>query len=514
MFVGFTGTGEHREQDRCGLSALAYRIIRAVLRVRVIVQVTLLVAACLLVLSPPAPSRDVQPAGRDVIAQMSGWNWRSVGRECHDTLGPLGYGAVQIEPPEEHTVLPEQGYPWWESYSAVSYRLDSRWGTRAELADLVHSCHAAGVQVYANVVINNMSALSGCGVGSAGSPYCHYSYPAVPYGDNDFHHCGTPSDNIQDYRNRYQVFHCQTFGAADLATETDRVRDRIGGYLNDLLSLGVDGFRIDSAKFMPPEDISAIEQRLTRPAFVYQEVLYDYQGPVRPEEYLATGDVMDARYAGSLSAVFRRGRLATLRDFTSPLPSGRSVVFVANHDTVHNGSTLSYADPGQYLLAHAFMLAWPYGRPKVFSDYAFTGYDQPPPSDARGRAEDAVCGTAPWQCEHSWPGIAGMIGFHAHVPGLPVVDWFDDGGNLIAFGRGDAGYLVLNGGDTAVTEHTFHTSLPAGSYCNVLNGPPREGFCAGPAYRIDDTGELHAALAPYSGIALHRGATGSPAAPR
>ncbi|MFJ4653192.1 alpha-amylase family protein [Nocardia sp. NPDC088792] len=478
-------------------------------RVRVIVQVTLLVAACLIVLSPAATRSgpDARLAGRDVIAQMSGWNWRSIGRECRETLGPLGYSAVQTEPPQEHSVLPDQGFPWWESYSAVSYRLDSRWGTRAELAELVRSCHSAGVQVYVNVVINNMSALAGCGVGSAGSPYCHYSYPAVPYGDNDFHHCGTPADDIQDYHNRYQVFNCQTFGAADLATETDRVRDRIGGYLNDLLSLGVDGFRIDSAKYLPPADISAIERRLTRPAFVYQEVLYDYQGPVQPQEYLATGDVMDARYAGSLSAVFRQGRLATLHDFTSPLPSDKSVVFVANHDTVHNGSTLSYADPRRYTLAHAFMLAWPYGRPKVLSDYAFTGYDEPPPSDALGRTEDSICGSGPWQCEHSWPGIAGMVGFHAAVHDLPVADWFDDGDNLIAFGRGRTGYLIINGARTAVTDHAFHTSLPPGNYCNVLNGPPRDGICAGPTYQVDNAGWLHAALDPLSGIALHLGAT-------
>jgi glycosidase len=35
-----------------------------------------------------------------------------------------------------------------------------------------------------------------------------------------------------------------------LATESEYVRGKLAGYANDLLSLGVDGFRIDAAKRM------------------------------------------------------------------------------------------------------------------------------------------------------------------------------------------------------------------------------------------------------------------------
>ncbi|MBF6330616.1 alpha-amylase [Nocardia transvalensis] len=456
-------------------------------------------------LAVPAQTSAAAP-DRDVIVQMFGWNWRSIGRECRETLGPLGYGAVQTSPPEEHSLLPEQGFPWWQSYSAVSYRLDSRYGTRAELADMVRSCHEAGVQVYVDTIINNMSAVNGCGIGSAGTPYCHYWYPTTGYGPDDFHHCGTPNEAIEDYGDRYQIHHCQTLNASDLATDKDAVRDRIAGYLEDLLSLGVDGFRIDSAKYIAPEDLSAIEQRLTRPAYVYQEVIYGWHEGVQPEDYLATGDVMDLRYAGGLSAIFRHGRLAQLRKFGSALPSDKSVVFVANHDTERNGSTLTYADGDRYVLANAFLLAWPYGRPKVLSDYAFTGYDEPPPSDPLGRTTDAACGDGHWLCEHAWPGVAGMVGFHRQVRDEPVVDWSDNGGNLIAFGRGNAGYLVLNGEDFAVTSRAYHTPLPPGTYCDVMHGSIREGTCTGPAYEIDGGGWLHADVAPQSGIALHAGA--------
>ncbi|RDI66716.1 alpha-amylase [Nocardia pseudobrasiliensis] len=450
------------------------------------------------VAAEPAPERDV-------IAQMFGWNWRSIGRECGRTLGPLGYGAVQTSPPEEHSLLPELGFPWWQSYSAVSYGLTSRYGTRAELAGMVRDCHAAGVRVYVDTIINNMSAIQGCGIGSGATPYCHYEYPAVPYGPDDFHHCGTPNDAIENYSDRYQTHHCQTLNASDLATENDRVRDRIAGYLNDLLSLGIDGFRVDSAKYIAPEDLSAIEARLSRPAYVYQEVVYSWNEQVRPEEYLATGDVMDLRYAGTLSAIFRHGHLAQLRDFGSALPSAGSVVFVANHDTERNGSTLTYADPERYTLANAFLLAWTYGHPKVLSDYAFDAYDEPSPSDPLGRTTDAVCGDGHWLCEHAWPGIGGMVGFHQRVRDEPVVDWTDDSGDLIAFGRGSAGYIVLNGSDSPATR-SYRTSLPPGRYCDVMHGLPSAGTCTGPIVEIDESGWLHADLAPRAGLALHTGA--------
>ncbi|MFI6169664.1 alpha-amylase family protein [Nocardia sp. NPDC051052] len=455
----------------------------------------------------PAQASAAEQGGREVIAQMFGWNWRSIGRECQSTLGRLGYGAVQTSPPEEHSLLPEKGFPWWQSYSAVSHRLESRFGTRDELASMVRSCHAAGVQVYIDAVINNMSATTGCGIGSGGTPYCHYWYPAVPYNDRDFHHCGTPDDAVTDLHDRAQVFHCQSFNGADVATEDDSVRDRIAAYLNDLLALGVDGFRVDSAKYIPPEDLAAIEQRLTRPAYVYQEVIYGWQEAVQPEEYLATGAVMDLRYAGTLSQIFRQGRLAWLRTFSAPLPSDNTVVFVANHDTEHNNSTLTYADGDRYTLANAFMLAWPYGRPKVLSGYAFSSYDEPPPSDPLGRAMDATCGDGHWLCEHAWPGIGGMVAFHQQVHGQPVVDWSDNGGNRIAFGRGNEGYLVINGEDFPATEGAYHTSLPAGHYCDILHGTVEAGVCTGLTYEVDSTGLLHADVAARSGLALHTGAT-------
>jgi Alpha amylase, catalytic domain len=90
-----------------------------------------------------------------VIVQMFDWPWPAIGAECTNMLGPDGYAAVQISPPEEAVVLAADGYPWWQAYQTVSYRLDSRFGTEAQLASMISACHAAGVKVYADVVLNH-----------------------------------------------------------------------------------------------------------------------------------------------------------------------------------------------------------------------------------------------------------------------------------------------------------------------------------------------------------------------
>jgi alpha-amylase len=51
------------------------------------------------------------PGERDAIVQLFEWNWNSVAQECGAVLGPKGYGAVQVSPPQEHVVV--AGNPWW-----------------------------------------------------------------------------------------------------------------------------------------------------------------------------------------------------------------------------------------------------------------------------------------------------------------------------------------------------------------------------------------------------------------
>ncbi|XVV05250.1 carbohydrate-binding module family 20 domain-containing protein [Actinosynnema sp. CA-248983] len=447
----------------------------------------LLCAALVVSLLTVPQSFATPPGPKDVTATLFQWPFDRVAAECTSTLGPAGYGFVEVSPATEHI----QGHQWWTSYQPVSYRIAGRLGDETAFRNMVAACHAAGVKVIADAVINHMSA--GSGVGTGGSSYTKYNYPGY-YSDWDFHSCRS---NITDYRNRDNVQNCELVGLSDLNTGSEYVRSTIAAYLNRLIAMGVDGFRVDAAKHMSAADLSAIKGKLTNPGiFWVHEVIYGAGEAVQPGEYTGSGDVDEFRYAYDLKRVFQNENLAYLSNFGQAwgyLPSGQARSFVDNWDTERNGSTLTYRDGSTYTLANVFMLAWPYGAPNVYSGYEFTDHDAGPPGGS-------ACYVG-WKCQHRWTQIANMVKFRNTVAGTSVVNWWDNGGDAIAFGRGARGFVVVNR-ETSALSRTFQTSLPAGTYCDVQ----RSG-CS--PVTVDSAGRFTATVGAGEALALHVGATSS-----
>lgn len=452
-------------------------------------------------LATATPAAAEPPGDKDVVAVLFQWPWTAIAQECTTTLGPAGYGWVQTSPPQEHV----QGSQWWTSYQPVSYRIESKLGTRAEYAAMVATCRDAGVNVIADAVINHMSGQAGGGTGFAGSPFQHYGYPGI-YSDADFNGCRA---NISNYGDRWQVQNCNLVGLADLATGSTYVRDRIAAYLNDLISLGVRGLRIDAAKHIPAADLAAIRSRLSdQSVYIVSETIGAPGEPVKDSEYTGIGDVHEFGYAWDLKRVFTNEKLAYLSNFGEAwghLPSASANVFVDNHDTERNGETLNQTYGATYTLANVFMLGWPYGTPSVHSGYSFTGNDQGAPLNGDGTVADPTCYQNGWRCQHAWQPITGMVGLHNAVGDAAVTNWWSNGNNAIAWGRGSAGYVVVNkeGGSL---NRTFQTSLPAGSYCDVVNGAATSSGCSGATVTVDSAGRFTATVGAFDALAIHAGA--------
>lgn len=475
---------------------------------------TALVAAGLLTAGavhrpPPAQASPATPGARDVIVHLFQWPWASVANECGAVLGPKGFGGVQVSPPQEHVVRP--GRPWWQDYQPVSYQLTSRRGNRAGFAAMVGACHAAGVKVYVDAVVNHMAGGASTGAGSGGSAYSQYAYPAVPYGTGDFHHCGrNGNDDIVNWGDRWEVQNCELVDLSDLKTESAYVRGKLTVYLDDLVSLGVDGFRVDAAKHLPAADLAAIVGPVTGDPYVFSEVIEGGAGEPAPEEYAGIGDVTEFRYGDVVGTAFRDGNLSGLNSLASQmrLGSGDAVAFVDNHDTQRNGrAKLTYKNGSPYALAEAFMIAYPYGVPQVMSSFTFSDPEAGPPAAGNGTTSAVSCGSG-WACEHRWRTTANMVALRNAAAGAPVTDWWSNGGDQVAFGRGGAAYVAFNRGGTALTR-TFQTSLAAGTYCDVMNGDFTGGTCTGPAYQVDTSGRVTATVPAGGALALHTGARGT-----
>jgi alpha-amylase len=453
-----------------------------------------------LVAAPQAaePALAATPAGKSVTAVMFQWPWTAIARECTNNLGPAGYGYVQTSPPQEHV----RGSQWWVSYQPVSYRVESRLGTRAQYASMVQTCKNAGVQVIADVVINHMSGQASGGTGWAGTQYQLYSYPGL-YGSQDFNDCRR---DIVDYTNAWEVQHCNLVGLADLRTGSDYVRGRIAAYMNDLISLGVTGFRVDAAKHIPAADIANIKSRLSNQnVYIVQEVIGAAGEPIKDTDYTYISDVHEFDYGRELKRVFNGGQLSWLSNFGEAwglMSSGKAGVFVDNHDTERNGETLNQTNGAAYTLANVFMLAWPYGSPAVHSGYSFTSYDAGPVLNADGTVATPTCYQNGWRCQHDWREIKNMVGFRNATAGAAVGNWWSNGNNQIAFGRGAKGYVVLNREGGALNR-TFQTSLPAGTYCDVTQGLPTSTGCSGRSVTVNTSGQFSAAVTANTALALH-----------
>jgi len=206
--------------------------------------------------------------GRTVMIHLFEWKWNDIASECERFLAPKGYAAVQISPPSEHAIIQDGNIyrPWWQSYQPDSYNLVSRSGNEQQCRDMINRCNAVGVRIYVDAVINHMTGVCVKGSGSAGSNFDAdlRSFPSVPYGENDFNDrkCRSSSGSIENYGDIYQVRDCKMSGLTDLATGNEYVRNKIAEYLNNLIDIGVAGFRIDAAKHMWPGDLQAIFSKL------------------------------------------------------------------------------------------------------------------------------------------------------------------------------------------------------------------------------------------------------------
>ena len=461
----------------------------------------------------------------EVLANLFEWNWPSVAKECTTVLGPKGYGGVQVSPPQDSVKRTKLGdgsdtilHPWWEVYQPVDYNLTSRMGTEEQFRAMVKTCRAAGVKVYVDAVINHMTGQGDLSYG--GVSYSKYEYAGL-YTDSDFHHAGSgcpTTGGIDDFNDYTQVFKCELVGLSDLRTETNKVRGTLAAYLNKLLGYGVSGFRVDAAKHVGQADLAAIQARLhntvdgTRP-YVALEVFPGGPGRLSQFAFLPVGDVIGLDYDVQIKNAFKSyssppndGNIGDLRYFGAQSglpPSDKVLAFVQNHDTERNGDALNYKDGPTNIIANEFLLAYGYGRPQVYSGFAWNTTDDSPPSTADGLITDTDCANG-WVCVVRDTGVANMVGFHNTVGGAPVANWYDDGANLIAFSRGDRGWITINNG-TAAQTRTFNTGLPRGTYCDIIHGDVTAGACPGPTVQVDGAGRATVTVPAKDAVAFHAG---------
>jgi alpha-amylase len=494
--------------------------------------------------TPGNPSSETRPtlpatyrptghaAAGDAFVHLFEWKWTDIATECETVLGPAGFRAVQVSPPQEHSVVPS--HDWSERYQPVSYSIArSRSGTAAEFTDMVRRCKTAGVDIIVDAVINHMTNFPSPGVGSNGTAYTKYSYPGL-YAPTDFH----PACGVNDYRNAANVQDCELLSLPDLNTGLATVRQKIADYLTSLARLGVAGFRIDAAKHIQQVELDDIIARVNQAAtaeqrplpYFFLEVIAGAGEALVPRDYFGEGyasggaaDITEFTFVGVGNKFLGSGgeHISQLNpngtsgnQFSESawglMPSDKAIVFLQNHDTQHSCG-LSYRDGNVFRLANVWMLAQPYGYPSILSSYPFVcpaGNSMGPPSDAAGNTNTVTCAASfetatigQWVCEHRDPSIRNMVGFRRVVAGTDVNRWWDNSANALAFSRGDKGFVAINNERVTVTAEVT-TGLTPGSYCDLLTGGKSNGVCAGTTVVVESGGTVRLNLGAKSAIAI------------
>jgi alpha-amylase len=462
-------------------------------------------------------------AAGDVFVHLFEWRWTDIAAECETVLGPAGFKAVQISPPQEHSIVPS--HDWSERYQPVSYSLaHSRSGTDVEFTDMVNRCNAVGVGIIVDAVINHMTNFPSPGVGSNGTNYTKYDYPGL-YSPADFH---TPCA-VTNYQSAANVQDCELLSLPDLNTGLASVRQKLADYLLALAHLGVAGFRIDAAKHIQQVELDDILKRVNSTLtaegrqlpYFFLEVIGGSGEALSPRDYYGEGyssggaaDITEFTFVG-VGNKFRGingEHISQLNPTGLPgsqfseaawgiMPSNKAVVFLQNHDTQHSCG-IGYHDGNVFRMANVWMLAQPYGYPSVLSSYVFSCPSENslgPPSDANGWTTPVACASSletasqgQWVCEHRDPSILKMVSFRHVVAGTDVNRWWDNGANAIAFSRGAKGFVAINNG-TNPLDTTISTGMAAGTYLDLLTSS---------SVVVDAAGAIHLILSPRSAIAI------------
>jgi alpha-amylase len=212
------------------------------------------------------------------------------------------------------------------------------------------------MKVIADVVFNHMANMDA---------YQELNFPGLS--KKNFH----PRCDI-DYSNRDSVVNCWLGDLPDLNQTRTTVQTKQKKHLKKLLKLGIDGFRFDAAKHMPPtivkKYIDYIDKESKGNDWNYLEVIED--GGTSAEDYKWIAAVTDFLLYNSMKDAFSfGGDLRALRVPTA-VDDPRSVTFGRNHDNIrelNNNAITPYSDRTDSYLATAYVLARESGTPLILN---------------------------------------------------------------------------------------------------------------------------------------------------
>ena len=355
-------------------------------------KISLIIAATA-VAAVPAMSKDritVNPdaTNEDVILHVWSWNFPEIARSMHE-IADAGYTMIQTSPVQPH-YAPEGSCVeifdpkvkkgnWYYYYQPTDWKVGNKiLGSKEQMQAMLDSAAKYNVRVIVDVLPNHTAFDI-----DAVSPEF---YKAVGGRDKMFHSNGLRP--ISDYQDRTECTLMGVGGLPDVNTENPDFQKYYMQFVNELLRMGVRGFRYDTAKHIgvhsDPKDKGVKENdfwdvalgrktvkgvRMALPEdslFIYGEVLQDNGVP--ESEYADYMGQTASSYGHVLREALdkRSSNGKDLKNWHHEAAPEYLTTWVESHDTYCNANESAHLTDDQIRTAWVLLTARQNGTPLFF----------------------------------------------------------------------------------------------------------------------------------------------------
>lgn len=174
----------------------------------------------------------------------------------------------------------------------------------------------------------------------------------------------------------------------------------------------------------------------------------------RVKDYIRQGfDTNNTLFSGHIADFFQNSGFGEGWGF---IKQSYANVFVSNHDSERDATSLNYTYGPRWKLGHVYLLSWNYGVTTVLSSYRVnktaTGLpntDQGAPQSPAGLTYAVNCtddqNLTFWRCDHRETWMSGMAKFRRQTVGLPITN--NVTGTLDQIGEPSHSYRTVASGD-------------------------------------------------------------------
>ena len=420
----------------------------------------------------------------ETILHAWSWNFPEMARSMKE-IKDAGFTMIQTSPVQQCYSPEGSGKKifdenvtegnWYYYYQPTDWKIgNSILGSRDQMKVTMDSAAKYDIKVIVDVLPNHTA----FDIDAVSDDF----YKAVGGRDKMFHSNGLES--VKDYNDRLQCTLWGSGGLPDVNTENPDFQKYYMQFVNELLEMGVRGFRYDTAKHIgvhsdPVDAASGVKEndfwdvatgrkavkgvRLAVPydsLFVYGEVLQDKNVPEK--EYADYFGQTASGYGWILREVLEKrcANNVDLKSFHHEAAPEFLTTWVESHDTYANAHESAHLTDAQIRLGWVFLTARQNGTPLFFS--------RPAGSTRTNYYGDNVLG-ARGNDEFKHPEVVAVNKFRTAMNGQKEDVRVSDNGQVLLVNRGKKGAAMVNLG-TYANYIDLPTGLADGTYRDVVYG--------------------------------------------